>query len=383
MIQKLIPLEGIRKVNINLVQGDLQIIGWERPEMVAKCDEDTLSVESHADELDVSCEDDLALYVSAGMEVHVLEVEGDCDIRAMEGSLRLRQLGGDCALRNTGPAQVDDLDGDLAARNINGGIKVLRAAGDASLKEIGGDAHVDADGDLTVRGLEGNLWARCGGDAALYLRPLADSSIYVSAEGDILAHLPARLEATMDLKTEPDGEIRVDMPGVNPSEEGAERRVVLGGGLVPITLISEGEIIVTSRDDPAGFYGPGANPAGLPADLEERISRMTSEATQKAMEAASMAGGLSELIQARVERAMRKVEDKMKSAEQRARHSGQGYRPGTKPVTPVGPVPPVPPSPPSQPVSEEERLAILKMLSEKKISVAQAETLLKALEGKD
>jgi hypothetical protein len=37
--------------------------------------------------------------------------------------------------------------------------------------------------------------------------------------------------------------------------------------------------------------------------------------------------------------------------------------------------------PKSDPVSEEERLAILKMLQEKKITAEQAEQLLQALEG--
>jgi hypothetical protein len=37
--------------------------------------------------------------------------------------------------------------------------------------------------------------------------------------------------------------------------------------------------------------------------------------------------------------------------------------------------------PKSEPVSEEERMAILKMLQEKKITAEQAEQLLQALEG--
>ena len=40
-----------------------------------------------------------------------------------------------------------------------------------------------------------------------------------------------------------------------------------------------------------------------------------------------------------------------------------------------------PPVPPSEPVSDEERMAILKMLQEKKITAEEAEQLLSALEG--
>jgi hypothetical protein len=63
---------------------------------------------------------------------------------------------------------------------------------------------------------------------------------------------------------------------------------------------------------------------------------------------------------------------------------------------PISPVPPVPPIPPFGPfsvkvkvdpplpilkVSSEERMLILQMLQEKKISVEEAEKLLQALEG--
>jgi hypothetical protein len=53
-----------------------------------------------------------------------------------------------------------------------------------------------------------------------------------------------------------------------------------------------------------------------------------------------------------------------------------------RPTPPVPPVPPVPPRPQSEPVTDEERLTILKMLQDKKISLQDAEKLLAALEGK-
>jgi len=43
--------------------------------------------------------------------------------------------------------------------------------------------------------------------------------------------------------------------------------------------------------------------------------------------------------------------------------------------------PPTSSTPPSEPVSEDERMAILKMLADKKITSQQAEELLNALEG--
>jgi hypothetical protein len=46
------------------------------------------------------------------------------------------------------------------------------------------------------------------------------------------------------------------------------------------------------------------------------------------------------------------------------------------------PAPPAPPAPPDEVVSEEERMMILRMLEQKKISLDEADKLLSALEGK-
>ena len=68
----------------------------------------------------------------------------------------------------------------------------------------------------------------------------------------------------------------------------------------------------------------------------------------------------------------------MRAAERRSVHMGVSVgRWGAKVERPVAP-----PPPPSEPVSDEERLSILKMLQEKKISREEAEKLLAALEGK-
>ena len=47
------------------------------------------------------------------------------------------------------------------------------------------------------------------------------------------------------------------------------------------------------------------------------------------------------------------------------------------------PEPPKPPRPPVEPVSEEERLVILRMVQENKISIEEAERLLAALEQRE
>jgi len=53
------------------------------------------------------------------------------------------------------------------------------------------------------------------------------------------------------------------------------------------------------------------------------------------------------------------------------------------PSPPATPAPPKPPAPSKQEVTEEERLLILRMLEQKKISLEEADLLLSVLEGID
>jgi hypothetical protein len=118
-------------------------------------------------------------------------------------------------------------------------------------------------------------------------------------------------------------------------------------------------------------------------DMTAKIKRRFEEATRRA-----------ERKVREVEQQMRTVEIKMQNADRKSHH--QHLHTGH----PLPPRPPVPPRGPSsrrwnfgfettasadasQPVSDEERMVILKMLQDKKITSEQADQLLAALEGAD
>ncbi len=92
-------------------------------------------------------------------------------------------------------------------------------------------------------------------------------------------------------------------------------------------------------------------------------------------------------MQQRAEQRARQAEERARQAEQRGqRRERRTWSFGfSVPETPRPPVPPRPPVAPTMDdkVSDDERLTVLRMLQEKKISLEQAEKLLAALEGKD
>jgi adenylyltransferase/sulfurtransferase len=114
---------------------------------------------------------------------------------------------------------------------------------------------------------------------------------------------------------------------------------------------------------------------GTSEDLAARIHEKVTRALQKAEE--KIARALSD-----AERRARHAEERATRMEERHRRRGPMGRPmGPMGPAPTPPQPPVPPRPKRAPVTDEERMQILRMVESGKLSIEQAEQLLKVLNG--
>jgi hypothetical protein len=382
MLKKTLQAGTASKVRISAVPGDLRVTGWELEEISAKTDGDLLDVVLGEEVASVSCDSDLILSIPRRLSLEIEDVSGDADVRELPAGVSLREIEGDLALRmvgavaigtvmgdmdarESGPLSLDDLHSDLSVRGGKGSLVVKSVDGDVSLHEVQGDVNLESvTGDLYVRGVTGNLNARVEEDAVLYLQPAEGHAVKVNAEGDILLHMSARASAALTLSAGDADDIRVEMPGV-PKRDGTNpRSVVLGSGGAVINLKAEGDVMVTSRESDwasaAEFDFGGSWP--LPDDFSERVNRHVQEATRRASEATRRASE-------RAEEAARRVEENMRR--QHGRRFAFNWSGGRG----------MPAVPPNEAVTDEERMTILRMLQDKKITSDEAEKLLSALEG--
>jgi hypothetical protein len=216
--------------------------------------------------------------------------------------------------------------------------------------------------DLALRGARGNIKVNVGEDVVVYLEPKAEGEYSITAGDDLLLVLKPSANVTLTMHGD---EIDVAWPGIENQEDVTERVLVLGDGSAKITLNAGGDIRVTNDAEAGNSAEDFGNFAGMNFDWSgfgERISRQVEQATARAAK--------------RAEEAARRVE---RHAERHARRWKGNVKVGRSnwDIKPEGfPTPPTPP-----PVSDEERMAILKMLADKKITAEQAEQLLNALEG--
>src|SRR6266545_2882929 len=349
------------KIEIDSISGDLSIVGWEGEDILFKADEDELNVQQDGDRVRVSCNDDLSLRVPRGASIAVASANGDMALKSIMGGIALQEIHGDLSIRDVDTVSIDTVHADLSLRGAKGSLSVKAVHGDASIREVGGHVAIDSiSDDLALRDVRGNVSANVGEDVVLYLNPQPGNAYSVTAGEDILLVMPPKANATLTLNGD---EIDVDWKGVK-NDESTSRVITLGDGSAIVTLNAGGDIRVTNQANAGESAEDFGNFAGIGFDWSgfgERISRQVEAATRRAGKHAEEA----------TRRAGRQAERTTRRFNTRVNVGRWDWD-----VTPEGV-----PVPLSEPVSDEERMSILKMLQEKKITAEEAEKLLASLEG--
>ena len=353
------------KIRIDAIDGDLSVVGWDGEDVLIKTDEDELTLQHTADEVIFSCTDDVSLRIPRDSSLTIDRIGGDMALRGVIGNVQIREIDNDLSMRDVGSVAIDTIKADFSLKGAKGNLYIKSVGGDVSVRDVEGNIMFDSVADdMALRGARGNVKVNVGEDVVVYLEPKPDGAYSITAGDDILLVLKPNANVSLSMQGD---EIEVDWPGVENQEDVTERTLVLGDGSAKIMLNAGGDIRVTNDADAGNSAEDFGNFAGMNFDWSgfgERISRKVEQATVQAAK--------------RAEEAARRVE---RHAERHARRWGRNVKTGpwNWEAGPKGI--PTPPSPPSEPVAEEERMAILKMLSEKKITAEQAEQLLNALEG--
>jgi hypothetical protein len=372
-----IPLSPKAHIVIESVSGDLRLVGWDNPELQIKADdEEDLIVQHDGDQVTISCRDDLSVNAPREASFHIRSVEGDMSVRNLTGDLDVDTINGDAALREVGKVVIGTVESDFSLRGAMGDVLVKSIGGDASLREVGASLTLDSvSDDLAVRGVGGNLNVNVDEDVVVHLDPKPGQEYYVLAGDDILLVLPPEANATLTLRGD---DINVDWPGVGPGDT-TSRTVVLGDGSAKINLNAGGDLVVTNRPDAAESADEYGNFAGMMFDWGNWGREMGQKWGDFGRE---MGGKVSKRAQEAAERAARKAEAAGRRMERQmerqfGHHAGRrgsrfswSWDPSQMQTTPK-----------ADPISDEERMTILRMLAEKKITAEEAEKLLSALEG--
>jgi len=357
-------------VHIPRAEGDLVIKGWAQTEIVCKTDSETPPFQVDGETVTLSLEGDATLYLPYESTLHLESCAGDLRIKAIQGSVEVAACNGSLDVRDGGALHVAGVQGDFSARRMRADLRLETIGGDALVKDVDGQFAAQAiGGDLRLRDVNGGISVVTGGDANVRFAPVPWQAYRIEAGGDILCRLPEDASANLELHSGK-REIRLRLAKGSETLSKEHHELVLGEAQVaPSVYLQAGRRLIVRQDPESETIPLGKMPGDLASQIESQVLAQLdlAEAQLDAQlsDLAAQLGGTPLPDEIR-----RRTQEHLQQARQRIRHKMvhlQGARQRA--------------AEPHEPVSEEERLMILRMLQDGKITSEEAERLLAALEG--
>ncbi len=391
------------RLTLHSIEGNLVINGWDRPEVQLRVrgDGDSLSVDSSGEVVAIHCEDDLWVQVPLQASITIHTVAGNASLSMILNSVTIGTIEGNTVVNSVNAVTVGTIEGNLAARLIAGDLTVDTVEGNAQVAKVAGDVQLGrVEGNVSLDEIGGSINVTAEGNVKAKATLAPGQECIIEAEGNIVCEIPREAGAAVTLKA--DGPIRVKEFGDERSTRSGNLAFEQGSAEARLNLVAEGSIVVRGirpwgmdgSDFAAGFEEEMAlRSVEITQQITEQIESQVNELSRQLDDKLSKLGTNEELainIQERVQSAMRRAEEKlaeaMRKVEQRVqeaeRRSGE---PDSRRRKSYGwaspPAPPAPPKPKRAPATDEERMMILRMVEQGKISIEQAEKLLAALAG--
>jgi len=411
------------QIEIAEVHGNLQIKGWEKNELLVRSQDETLNLETQEDQVRLECRGDCQVSLPVGAQVTVGKVHGNLRVNLLEGSLSAEQIQGNLNLRNVAQTQIEDIQGELFVRYVSGDFQVERVLGNFKGRDLIGDCSVNqVSGNLDMRDVAGEIKASVGGNAKVRLRSLPGDEYQISCGGNLHCRLPAGPGTQVQMASGAKN-IRVNVPGTMTTKSQESYQLTLGDGDIQVSLTAGGSIYLAAEEiETLGAEGFDldleqdfvelseaisqeieeqiesqmetlnnhmtnlsnfADQAGLTEEQIDRIMQRTQASTQRATQRArEKMRQAQEKLERKLAAAQRKAEEKARTAQRRGqerRRSSEGIHPAGWPRAREGEANQA--ADLGGQASQDERLTILRMLEQKKITPQEAERLLSALEG--
>ncbi len=404
------------------IKGDLRLKGQDGLTVAAKADDpEGLSLEAHDDQVEINCTGSCSVRVPRAATIEVKAVHSDAVIKALDGDLVIDTVYSNLVLRNVANVKAGQVYGNLTAKNVDGNIEVGSVNGEVSAKSVQGDFTVSGSilGNLSLGDVGGSAKAEANGNITLRLDPSPGHSYEFYSHGNLFCRLPD--DASVEISVPKASQVMTDLPGMHAAAPvQTPYALTLGEGDARLTLSADGNVILDTHahgwDMEDLDLDMGKEVEGMADEVSQQINqqvesqmRMMEEQLNAQLSSLSMrlsatklseeqTRQIEERARATSERAALRAQEKMRRAQQRIEqkmaavqrkmemknreHERLSHR-GHHGFSVHIPTPPAPPAPAGEPVSEDERLMILHMLEEKKITLEEAETLLSALEGKE
>ncbi len=373
MKQMTIPLRENAKIAIR-ASDDLSIEGTQEKILTAVVRHgESLKISEHNEGLEIKATTDCRLMIPETATVTVEKVGGDLAVSGLANRVIVGKIGGDLTLEKLAGASVEMVGGDIRFKNISGTLEIARVGGDLDGEGVVALSSRAVGGDAVLIGVTGTVDLSTGGDVDISANTENLQPMTIKAGGDVAFYVGTKVNAQLDMLSGGE-EISVHACGQDGDWEEGVVSLPLGEGGSLVRLEAGNAITVTDQESaPRDFINlieetrDGWRDFGI--DLERAIRDSMNAVSGTIEEAVRKAEKASALAAIKIDLSNKARKNKGMNHEGKQKVVGFSYNePENKPDTS------------KSKVSDEERMMVLRMLQEKKISVEEAEKLLNALD---
>ncbi|HQX10047.1 MAG TPA: hypothetical protein PLG23_08730 [Thermoflexales bacterium] len=399
-------------------RNDVIVMGWDQLVVNIEFDDPGDAAQEDA-VIKVRTRGDCRINMPRGGTLLIERANNSAHIEEIAGSIQVRGVGDDLRLRDVGDTIIDAVGNRLDARGVSGSLVARSVGGAVFAQSVSGNVAINAVGSsIELREIEGRFIGDSVGGSVRFSEVELASNLSIGGSGEFRMN-PAPGE---NYRVSAGGSINCQFADtanarISVTDGRGAREMILGTGAASIALSAGGSVSIRNKAfearepspapdvnfdfvfdrledafDNMGFsfdrFGEGLGHLG---SLGERIADRARKAAERAGEKARRRA------EKEAARAQRIVERETERAARRSANWSWSW--ATPPPSPGGPPAPTAPpgpsmplrrpagpdladaTPPHQPVGDEERMAILRMVEQKKITVEQAELLLRALDG--
>jgi hypothetical protein len=352
-------------LKIETVGGDLRLSGREGTSMEAQApDHGELTIEDRDGVFHLSCRSGCLIFLPRNTRLEAENVGGDTRLIDLEAEVLIRNVGGDLVLRRVGQSSFELVGGDMQVKGASDDLSVDVLGGDAVIQDVAGSVQLRSiGGDLILDGVQGKIASSAGGDISATIGLEAIGPTELSAGGDLACRLMEGVSAKLHVRAGGDLHLPV---GLERDDSG---EILIEEGDHDIQLTAGGDLSVRV----------GTREMGAPEDfVGDILTEVDAKLAEMEARFSALGAGLDSFDADRIgERVRRAVRRAQRKSEQAGRKAGGKFN-----------IPNISwadgdlgAAARKQEATDEERLKILKMVEDGKISVAEAENLFKALEG--
>jgi len=373
MKQMTIPVKENVKIDIK-ASDDLAIHGTQDKYLTAIVQSgDCLKISEENERLIIRATDDCRLVVPETSVIIVEKVGGDLFVTGLANRMIIGKVGGDLALEQVNSASIETVGGDLGFKEIEGTLEIARVGGDLDGEKVGGLTSRAIGGDANVLEFTGEMDLAAGGDASLSSSVVDLPQMNIRAGGDIKLIVSPEAKAQLEIRSGGE-EISIHACGQEVNWETGEVSLPLCDGGALIKLEAGDEVVVTdhdsvSRDFERIFDRTKEEWEDFAIDLKKTIQEGLVSASDSIDQIVKQAAKAGKKAGVTVHTVTNHQKDKWINKSRKDKMVGLSFDEpeSEKPKVARG-------------VSDEERMMVLRMLQEKKITVEEAQKLLSALD---